>query len=63
MCCLWSDMPLEFNPTNSPDMDKALASRSRCSGITLLPVSDIADIKFYIQYKGQMKVREKTSTV
>jgi hypothetical protein len=49
-------MPLAFNPTNSPLAERLLATRRRCLGRIDLPVSDVADDKFYIKksYAGTL---------
>jgi hypothetical protein len=53
-CFLCRAMPLAFNPTNSPLAERLLATRRRCLGRIDLPVSDVADDKFYI--KNHMQV-------
>lgn len=45
-CSLCCDMPFAFKPTNSPVADRLFATRSKCLGSMVLPVSDIADFKF-----------------
>jgi hypothetical protein len=42
-------MPLALNPTISPLAERLLATRCRCLGRIDLPVSDVADDKFYIK--------------